>query len=117
MGAALIVISIAIAKTPDILQIFSRSSTTVDDETVRASLMDRNDTKHDSNVNEDINQTAVVNAIPLTAILLALVASCNSGTTRSKYYSVSGCFVSKVNVFSNFSCMFLNPNNFFQFEF
>merc|ERR1712088_518690 len=39
---------------------------------------DRNDTKHDSNVNEDNNQTAVVNAIPLTAILLALVASCNS---------------------------------------
>ena len=84
VGAALIVISIAIAKTPDILQIFSRSSTTVDDETVRASLMDRNDTKHDSNVNEDNNQTAVVNAIPLTAILLALVASCNSGT-RSKF--------------------------------
>ena len=83
VGAALIVISIAIAKTPDILQIFSRSSTTVDDETVRASLMDRNDTKHDSNVNEDNNQTAVVNAIPLTAILLALVASCNSGM-RSK---------------------------------
>ena len=83
VGAALIVISIAIAKTPDILQIFSRSSTTVDDETVRASLMDRNDTKHDSNVNEDINQSAAVNAIPLTAILLALVASCNSGM-RSK---------------------------------
>ena len=82
VGAALIVVSIAIAKTPDILQIFSRSSTTVDDETVRASLMDRNDTKHDSNVNEDINQSAAVNAIPLTAILLALVASCNSGTTR-----------------------------------
>jgi len=78
VGAALIVVSIAIAKTPDILQIFSRSSTTVDDETVRASLMDRNDTKHDSNVNEDINQSAAVNAIPLTAILLALVASCNS---------------------------------------
>ena len=45
--------------------------------------MDRNDTKHDSNVNEDINQSAAVNAIPLTAILLALVASCNSGM-RSK---------------------------------
>ena len=85
VGAALIVISIAIAKTPDILQIFNRSSTTVDDETVlRASLMDQNDTKHDSNVNEDINQTAVVNAIPLTAILLALVASCNSGTYKIK---------------------------------
>ena len=95
VGAALIVISIAIAKTPDILQIFSRSSTTVDDETVRASLMDRNDTKHDSNVNEDNNQTAVVNAIPLTAILLALVASCNSGTTRSKYYSISGWLFQK----------------------
>ena len=95
VGAALIVVSIAIAKTPDILQIFSRSSTTVDDETVRASLMDRNDTKHDSNVNEDINQSAAVNAIPLTAILLALVASCNSGTTRSKYYSISGWLFQK----------------------
>ena len=116
VGAALIVISIAIAKTPDILQIFSRSSTTVDDETVRASLMDRNDTKHDSNVNEDINQTAVVNAIPLTAILLALVASCNSGTTRSKYFNVSDWLFQKY-AFSNFSCMFLNPNYFFQLEF
>ena len=63
--------------------------------------MDRNDTKHDSNVNEDINQSAAVNAIPLTAILLALVASCNSGTTRSKYYSISGWVFQKY-AFSNF---------------
>jgi len=75
VGASLIVISIAIAKTPDILQILNRS--TVDDETVRASLMtDQNDTKHDSNDNAD--DSATVNAIPITAILLALVASCNS---------------------------------------
>ena len=77
VGASLIVISIAIAKTPDILQILNRS--TVDDETVRASLMtDQNDTKHDSNDNAD-DSAATVNAIPITAILLALVASCNSG--------------------------------------
>jgi len=73
VGAALIVISIAIAKTPDILQILRP---TVDDETVRASLMDQNETKHDSNINETGSTT--VNAIPITAILLALVASCNS---------------------------------------
>ena len=78
VGAALIVISIAIAKTPDILQIINRS--TVDDETVRASLVNnQNDSinNHDTNANDT---GGTVNAIPLAAILLALVASCNSGT-------------------------------------
>jgi len=77
LGAALIVISIAIAKTPDILQIISPS--TVNDETVRASLVNnQNDTtnNHDSNANDTDGNA--VNAIPITAILLALVASCNS---------------------------------------
>jgi len=77
LGAALIVISIAIAKTPDILQIIKHS--TVDDETVRASLVNnQNDTtnNHDSNANDTGGDT--VNAIPMAAILLALVASCNS---------------------------------------
>jgi len=76
VGAALIVISIAIAKTPDILQILNRS--TVDDETVRASLVNnQNDSinNHDTNANDT---GGTVNAIPLAAILLALVASCNS---------------------------------------
>jgi hypothetical protein len=27
------------------------------------------------------------------------------------------CLLDKLNIFSNFSCMFLNPDNFFQFEF
>ena len=78
VGAALIVISIAIAKTPDILQIINRS--TVDDETVRASLVNN---QNDSINNHDTNAYdtgGTVNAIPLAAILLALVASCNSGT-------------------------------------
>ena len=30
---------------------------------------------------------------------------------------LDGKYFLKKNIFSNFSCMFLNPNNFFQFEF
>ena len=30
---------------------------------------------------------------------------------------LDGKYFLKKNIFSNFSCMFLNPNNFFQFKF
>ena len=71
VGVVLIVISIGIAKTPDILKIFTP---VVDDKTVQMNLMNNG-----SSIGSENN--AAVNAIPLAAILLALVASCNSGTT------------------------------------
>lgn len=62
-GAFLIVISIGVAKTPDILQIWKPEN----------SNLPANATSTESTSN-----TTSVNAIPLTAILLAIVASCNS---------------------------------------
>lgn len=65
LGALLIVISIGIAKTPDILQIIYP----VSDQTVLGGI--------NKNATSDL-PTNAVNVIPITAILLALVASCNS---------------------------------------
>ena len=39
------------------------------------------------------------------------------GKKSHKVRRVDFFFLKKVIIFSNFSCMFLNPNNFFQFEF
>lgn len=66
MGAFLIVISIAVAKTPDIIQVLGWSQ--------------NNDLKVNGTLTAEAIQAATVNAVPLAAILLAGVASCNSGT-------------------------------------
>lgn len=67
LGALLIVISIAIAKTPDIMQIIYP----VTDQSVLDGI-NKNSTDFNTNT------SATVNVIPITAIMLALVASCNS---------------------------------------
>ena len=66
--------------------------------------MDRNDTKHDSNVKEDINQTTAVNAIPLTVILLLwghpVIQVLQDQNMYYYIYSISGWLFQKyVNVF------------------
>jgi drug/metabolite transporter (DMT)-like permease len=66
VGAFLIVISIAVAKTPDIIQVLGWSQ--------------NNDLKVNGTLTAEAIQAATVNAVPLAAILLAGVASCNSGT-------------------------------------
>ena len=70
LGAFLIVISIGVAKTPDILQLIYPK---IDDNIVSKVLS--------SNGSETVEKIATtgVNSIPTAAILLALVASCNSG--------------------------------------
>ena len=70
LGALLIVISIGVAKTPDILQIINPQ---ISDEAVIANISNQN-------VTNSAGSNSNVNAIPLTAIILALVASFNSGT-------------------------------------
>ena len=71
VGALLIVISIGIAKTPDITQLLYPSS-------------------NSKLVNSTISQSAAtsensVNAIPITAIVLALICACNSGKEEFLY--------------------------------
>ena len=63
VGAMLIVISIGVAKTPDLLKVFDKSPEII---------------LNNSTTTTSAPQ-AVVNAVPLAAIMLALVASCNSG--------------------------------------
>ncbi len=68
VGAFLIVVSIGVAKTPDLIGILYP----VDDATVHANLLNQTS-------DGVVTPTTAVNAIPITAIALALVASCNSG--------------------------------------
>ena len=67
VGALLIVISIGVAKTPDILSLIYP----INDKTVHTVL-------NTNGSSIDAAAEAGVNSIPATAILLALVASCNS---------------------------------------
>ena len=58
----MIVISIGVAKTPDIIQLWRPAQKLAN-----------------STLTESVVSSNTVNSIPLTAIVLALVASCNSG--------------------------------------
>ncbi len=71
-GAFLIVISIAIAKTPDLVKLVYPS--TSPGETLMRSETAVNQTE----VTEE-NQISQVNSLPTLAIVLAFISACNSG--------------------------------------
>ena len=71
LGVLLIVVSIAVAKTPDIVQILYP----LNDQSVLKAQLNETMQNHQTSSNN-------VNAIPVMALVLALVGSCNSGKFR-----------------------------------
>ena len=65
LGALLIVVSIGVAKTPDIIAVYQKA--TMNRDAVNSTVTDSPDS------------ASAVNALPITAIFLAIFASCNSG--------------------------------------
>ena len=90
-GAFLIVISLTIAKAPALLKdFFSTDEPSIG----KAALVAAASAKNTSSPNEvptEVQQTSAVNALPIQAVVLALVAACISGqysTLHFKNYAV-----------------------------
>ena len=89
-GAFLIVISLTIAKAPALLKdFFSTEEASIG----KAALVAAASAKNSSSPNEvptEVQQTSAVNALPIQAVVLALVAACISGQSSTSHFKNYG---------------------------